>query len=108
MRVALAAGITSVVDAQVTRREMNGYRAAPRERGVLGVRVTAMPISSQLDEFEALGIAGPFGDDRLAIGPMKFYADGALTGGTAAFTEAVRPRWRIHGLALLEVRRGVP
>ena len=85
-RVAIAAGITSVVDAQVTRREMNGYRAA-RERGVLGVRVTMMPISSQLDEFEALGITGPFGDDRLAIGPMKFYADGALTGGTAAFTK---------------------
>ncbi|MFL5776564.1 MAG: amidohydrolase [Chloroflexota bacterium] len=85
-KAALAAGITSVVDAQVTRREMNGYRAA-RARGVLGVRVTAMPISSQLGEFEALGIAGAFGDDRLAIGPMKFYADGALTGGTAAFTE---------------------
>ena len=84
-RAALAAGITSVVDAQVTRRELNGYRAA-RERGLLGVRVTTMPISSQLDELESLGIAGPFGDDRLSIGPMKFYADGALTGGTAAFS----------------------
>ncbi|HET9345814.1 MAG TPA: amidohydrolase [Candidatus Limnocylindrales bacterium] len=84
-RAALAAGITSVVDAQVTRRELAGYRAA-RARGLLGVRVTTMPISSQLDELESLGMAGPFGDDRLAIGPMKFYADGALTGGTAAFT----------------------
>lgn len=85
VRAALEAGITSIVDAQVTRREITGYRAA-RERGLLGVRLTAMPISSQLDEFEALGMAGRFGDDRLAIGPMKFYADGALTGGTAAFT----------------------
>jgi hypothetical protein len=45
-----------------------------------------MPISSQLDEYTEIGLAGRFGDDRLAIGPMKFYADGALTGGTAAFT----------------------
>jgi predicted amidohydrolase YtcJ len=84
-RASLEAGITSIVDAQVTRRELTGYRAA-RERGRLGVRLTAMPISSQLDAFDALGVAGRFGDDRLAIGPMKFYADGALTGGTAAFT----------------------
>jgi predicted amidohydrolase YtcJ len=84
-RASLAAGITSVVDAQVTRRELAGYRAA-RERGLLNVRITAMPISSQLDEYESIGLAGRFGDDRLAIGPMKFYADGALTGGTASFT----------------------
>jgi predicted amidohydrolase YtcJ len=84
-RAYLAAGITSIVDAQVTRRELNGYREA-RRRGVLGVRVTARPISSQLDEFDPLGLAGRIGDDHLAIGPMKFYADGALTGGTAAFT----------------------
>ena len=92
----LAAGITSIVDAQVTRRELSGYRAA-RERGLLGVRVTAMPISSQLDEYESLGIAGPLGDDRLAIGPMKFYADGALTGGTAAFTTPYGPKGEFTG-----------
>jgi predicted amidohydrolase YtcJ len=84
-RAYLAAGITSIVDAQVTRRELSAYGVA-RERGLLGVRVTAMPISSQLDEYTQIGLAGRFGDDRLAIGPMKFYADGALTGGTAAFT----------------------
>ena len=93
---ALAAGITSVVDAQVTRRELTGYRAA-LERGLLGPRVTAMPISSQLDEFEELGLAGRFGDDRLAIGPMKFYADGALTGGTAAFTTPYGPNGEFTG-----------
>jgi predicted amidohydrolase YtcJ len=95
-KAALAAGITSVVDAQVTRRELNGYRAA-RGQGVLGVRVTAMPISSQLDELESLGIAGPFGDDWLSIGPMKFYADGALTGGTAAFTRPYGPNGEFSG-----------
>ncbi len=95
-RASLAAGITSIVDAQVTRRELAGYRAAS-ERGLLGARMTAMPISSQLDEFEALGIAGRFGDDRLAIGPMKFYADGALTGGTAAFTTPYGPAGEFTG-----------
>ena len=96
VRASLAAGITSIVDAQVTRRELNGYRVA-RERGLLGVRLTAMPISSQLDAFEALGLAGRFGDDRLAIGPMKFYADGALTGGTASFTTPYGPEGEFTG-----------
>jgi hypothetical protein len=95
-KAALAAGITSVVDAQVTRRELSGYRAA-RDRGLLGPRLTAMPISSQLDEFEELGLAGRFGDDRLAIGPMKFYADGALTGGTAAFSTPYGPNGEFAG-----------
>src|ERR687891_607723 len=52
-RASLAAGITSIVDAQVTRRELTGYRVA-QERDLLGVRLTAMPISSQLEAFEAL------------------------------------------------------
>ena len=95
-RAYLAAGITSIVDAQVTRRELDGYRVA-FDRGLLGVRVTAMPISSQLDAYLKLGIAGRFGDDRLAIGPMKFYADGALTGGTAAFSEPYGPEGRFRG-----------
>jgi hypothetical protein len=95
-RAYLAAGITSIVDAQVTRRELDGYRAA-RERGVLGIRVTAMPISSQLDEYLSIGLAGPFGDDRLAIGPMKFYSDGALTGGTAAFSAPYGPAGEFSG-----------
>jgi predicted amidohydrolase YtcJ len=92
----LAAGITSIVDAQVTRRELAGYRVA-RDRGLLGVRVSAMPISSQLDEFVSLGIGGAFGDDWLAIGPMKFYADGALTGGTASFTTPYGPHGEFEG-----------
>jgi hypothetical protein len=85
-RAYVAVGITSVCDAQVTRRELEGYAEARRRR-LLTVRTTAMPISSQQAEYAALGISGRLGDDRLAIGPMKFYADGALTGGTACFTQ---------------------
>ncbi|MGH2630324.1 MAG: amidohydrolase [Actinomycetota bacterium] len=85
-RVFLEAGLTTVCDAQVTRRELVAYREARRE-GKLGVRTICMPLSHQLDELLALGLAGPFGDDRLSLGAMKFYADGSLIGGTAAFTE---------------------
>jgi predicted amidohydrolase YtcJ len=38
-----------------------------------------------------VGLAGPFGDDRLAIGAMKFYTDGAITAGTAAFSAGIGP-----------------
>ncbi len=83
-----AAGLTCVADAQVTSREMRGYRAA-RERGELGVRTVCMPLSHQLDDYHSLGIVGPFGDDHLSLGHLKVYADGSLTGGTAAFSEAL-------------------
>ncbi len=83
-----AAGLTCVADAQVTSRELRGYRAA-REQGVLGVRTVCMPLSHQLDDFNALGLVGPFGDDWLSIGHLKIYADGSLTGGTAAFSPEV-------------------
>jgi predicted amidohydrolase YtcJ len=81
----LAAGLTTICDPQVTSREMRGYRAA-RDRDVLGVRTVCLPLSSQLDQYEAVGIAGPLGDDRLRIAGMKFYTDGAITGGTAVFS----------------------
>lgn len=81
----LAAGLTTVCDAQVTRREFSGYREGLR-RGTLGIRVVCMPLSHQLDALLETGITGPLWDGKLGIGPMKLYADGALTGGTACFT----------------------
>ncbi len=85
-RAFLQAGLTTVCDAQVTRRELTAYREA-RRQDKLGVRTVCMPLSHQLEELLALGLAGPFGDDRLSIGAMKFYADGSLIGGTASFVE---------------------
>ena len=83
-RAYLAAGLTTVCDAQVTRREFSGYREGLR-RGTLGIRVVCMPLSHQLDALLETGITGPLWDGRLGIGPVKLYADGALTGGTACF-----------------------
>jgi len=82
----LAAGLTTVCDAQVTSRELTAYRAA-RAAGRLPVRTVAMPLSHQLDDYARIGLSAPFGDDHLRIGAMKFYADGSLIGGTAAFSE---------------------
>jgi predicted amidohydrolase YtcJ len=81
----LAAGLTTVCDAQVTSRELTAYREA-RRCGRLPVRTICMPLSHQLDSYEFIGMTGPFGDDWLSIGAMKFYADGSLIGGTAAFS----------------------
>ena len=80
------AGLTTVCDAQVTARELAAYRAA-REAGVLRIRTVCMPLSHQLATYREAGIAGPFGDERLSIGHLKVYADGTLTGGTAAFSD---------------------
>lgn len=85
-RAYLAAGLTTVCDAQVSVRELSAYREARRLSRLL-VRTVCMPLSHQLEAYAAIGLRGPFGDDRLWIGPMKLYADGSLIGGTAAFTE---------------------
>ena len=84
-RAYLAAGLTTLCDAQVTSRELEAYREA-RRLGRLPVRTVCMPLSHQLDSYQAVGMAGPFGDDWLSVGAMKFYADGSLIGGTAAFS----------------------
>jgi predicted amidohydrolase YtcJ len=92
----LAAGLTTICDPQVTSRELTAYREA-RVRGALRVRTACLPLSSQLDDYEAIGLAGPFGDDRLWIAGMKFYTDGAITGGTAAFSRPIGGRGQYPG-----------
>ncbi len=82
----LRAGVTTVCDPQVSRRELLVYRSA-WEAGTLPVRTAVMPLSHMLDELSSIGLAGPFGDDRLRFGAMKFYCDGTLLGGTAMFDE---------------------
>jgi predicted amidohydrolase YtcJ len=82
----LGAGLTTVADPQVSARELRVYRAA-RAAGWLPVRTVAMPLSHQLSALRQVGLAGPFGDDWLSLGAMKFYSDGTLIGGTAAFSE---------------------
>lgn len=92
----LAAGLTTICDPQVTSREMQAYRLA-RTRGDLAIRTVMLPLSHQLDEYLAIGLVGPMGDDHLRIGAMKFYTDGAITGGTAMFNVPMGSRGQYPG-----------
>jgi len=91
-----AAGLTTVCDAQVTAREMAAYQRA-HAAGELKIRTVCMPLSHQLDEYLALGLSSGLGDELLAIGPMKFYADGSLSGGTAFFCDPYEQSADAHG-----------
>jgi predicted amidohydrolase YtcJ len=92
----LAAGLTTICDPQVTSREMKAYRLA-RNQGDLPIRTVMLPLSHQLDEFQAIGLVGPMGDNHLRIGAMKFYTDGAITGGTAVFSQPMGARGQYPG-----------
>ncbi len=81
----LSAGITTAVDAQVTKREAQAYLGM-RGRGELKVRVVMMYLSCYLEELCRLGLSGPIGDALLSVGPLKLYADGSLPANTARFT----------------------
>lgn len=93
----LRAGITTVLDAQVSRREMEAWITA-RDAGRLRLRVNALVISSLLDEVLGLGLVGRLGDDRLAFTGIKLYADGTLGGWTAYFPEGYPGAPRDHGV----------
>jgi predicted amidohydrolase YtcJ len=75
---------------------MQAYQLA-RASGSLGVRTVMLPLSHQLDEYLAIGLVGPMGDDHLRIGGMKFYTDGAITGGTAVFSKPMGSRGQYAG-----------
>jgi predicted amidohydrolase YtcJ len=92
-----AAGITTVCDPQVTRREMSTYLRAWRS-GRLGLRVVAMPLSNNLTSLTEIGLSSGLGDEWFRIGAMKFYCDGALTSGTALFTDGYSARSLTRGL----------
>jgi predicted amidohydrolase YtcJ len=81
----LSAGITTAVDAQVTRREAEAYLCM-RGRGELEIRVVMMYLSCYLEELSRLGLCEPIGDAFLSLGPLKLYADGSLPANTARFT----------------------
>ena len=91
-----AAGLTTICEPQVTSREMQAYQLA-RARGDLPIRTVMLPLSHQLDEYLAIGLVGPMGDDHLRIGAMKFYTDGAITGGTAMFSKPMGSRGQYPG-----------
>ncbi|WP_024875328.1 amidohydrolase [Saccharomonospora piscinae] len=92
-------GLTHVTEAGIgggwighSPAEAAAYQLA-RQRGELTARVELMPAADVLHPLAEelvgldLGLRSGFGDDRLRIGPMKIFTDGALSSRTAAVTE---------------------
>ncbi|MFE9040539.1 amidohydrolase [Streptomyces sp. NPDC007818] len=92
----LAAGVTTVGDAQASRREMETYLRA-RADGSLRMRVSAYLTSALLDTALDLGAVRGFGDDLFRVQGVKFYADGTLGGWTAYFPEGYAADCCHHG-----------
>ncbi|MFN8622470.1 MAG: amidohydrolase [Chloroflexota bacterium] len=82
----LRAGVTTVVDAQVSRRELSAY-VIGADSGALRLRVEMLVLSALLDEVLELGLVRRLGGDALGFAGIKLYADGALGSGTAYFPE---------------------
>lgn len=94
--VFLAAGVTTVGDAQASRREMETYLRAHAD-GALRMRVSAYLTSALLDTALDLGVVRGFGDDHFRVQGVKFYADGTLGGWTAYFPEGYAADCCHHG-----------
>lgn len=82
-----AAGITSSHTAGVNSElEFQAHQLAT-ERGLNKLRTTMMIGKPMLNVVDELGIKTGFGDNRLRVGPAKFFSDGSLIGRTAAVFE---------------------
>lgn len=82
----LAGGVTSIGDAQVSRREFDMYLRLAAENQ-LKVRVSMYLLSHLLDDALDMGLHGQFGNAHLSFAGIKLYADGTLGGWTAYFPD---------------------
>ncbi|MBW9094099.1 amidohydrolase [Microbacterium jejuense] len=82
----LAGGVTTIGDAQVSRREFDMYLRLA-EAGRLELRVSMYLLSHLLDEALDMGLVGQFGNAHLSFAGIKLYADGTLGGWTAYFPD---------------------
>ncbi|TNM37746.1 amidohydrolase [Nocardioides albidus] len=82
----LAGGVTTIGDAQVSRRELDMYLRLAAEGG-LHTRVSMYLLSHLLDEALEMGLHAAFGNDVLSFAGIKLYADGTLGGWTAYFPD---------------------
>ncbi|WP_426324943.1 amidohydrolase [Microbacterium sp. E-13] len=82
----LAGGVTTIGDAQVSRREFDMYLRLA-ETGRLDLRVSMYLLSHLLDDALDMGLVGQFGNAHLSFAGIKLYADGTLGGWTAYFPD---------------------
>jgi predicted amidohydrolase YtcJ len=81
----LALGITSATDPLLTPLHLRVYRQLEREGG-LAVRVHGLPIRRPDGGTDTLPLPQRFVSDFLRIDGVKFFADGGLSGATAAIS----------------------
>lgn len=93
----LRGGVTTVGDAQVSRRELDTYLRAAAAGG-MRMRVAMYLLSHVLDEVLDIGLDGQLGNEDLSIAGIKLYADGTLGGWTAYFPDGYRGEPDRHGV----------
>jgi predicted amidohydrolase YtcJ len=76
-----AAGLTSLGDALVGPRDITLYQEAER-RGLLTARVNMLVSYDAFAGVQRLGLRTGFGSDRLRLGGVKGFVDGAIGGRT--------------------------
>ena len=81
----LRLGITSATDPLLTPSHLRVYRALD-EGGDLAVRVNGLPIRRPDGGTETLPLPEKYLSDMLRIDTVKFFADGGLSGATAAIS----------------------
>jgi predicted amidohydrolase YtcJ len=82
----LSLGITSATDPLLTPFHLRVYRQLEAE-GKLAVRVNGLPIRRPDGGTETLPLPERFISDFLRIDTVKFFADGGLSGATAAISQ---------------------
>lgn len=82
----LALGITSATDPLLTPAHLRVYRRLEAE-GALTVRVNGLPIRRPDGGTETLPLPERYVSDTLRVDCVKFFADGGLSGATAAISQ---------------------
>ncbi len=81
MRAFHAAGITSLTDAMVGPADIALFEEAQR-RGALSMRVNMLLHFEHYERLRGLGLSTGFGGERLRLGGIKAFVDGAIGGRT--------------------------
>ena len=91
------AGITSVGEANINPLEIKALQRALQD-GKLPLRVYMMIHENYLPFLEELGLKTGFGNDKLKIGPIKTFIDGAISARTAYLYEPYEGRPDDYGI----------
>jgi predicted amidohydrolase YtcJ len=83
LRHAASLGVTTVQDLTTSANQLRAYQTL-RAHGELPIRIYSVQ-ERPLEQFRGFGAGTGFGDDWVRIGGIKFFADGSMGSGTAAF-----------------------